>query len=383
MLGSALTMVAIPYQSYLLSHHNNFVVGLVSALGLPTLVGGALVGGAVGDRVDRRRIVTRSALALALVSVGLGVNSLSGSPSLIVLATLSIIAAGLGGFIGPARSAAIPQLVAPDQLVAAYAINQIVIQVGAVVGPALSGVLLAGTGLSTCYLIDAASFLVLALLSAQLRPLLPAGSPPGLPLRRAIRDGFSYLRTHRLAQSVYLVDLNAMIFGSPRALYPAMALSVYHGGTVTLGWLNAAPGMGALIGAVTSGWVARVTRRGRMVVLAVMTWGLAVTLFGLSSVAVVGVVALALAGYADVISAVLRNTILQSSISDDFRSRLSSIQIAVVTGGPRLGDLEGGVVAHEFRTVTSVVSGGLLATAGAVALGLWRPELWRDRVTES
>ena len=174
-----------------------------------------------------------------------------------------------------------------------------------------------------------------------------------------------------------------MIFGMPRALFPAMALSVYHGGTMTLGWLNAAPGIGALLGATTTGWVSGVKRRGRMIVIAVMTWGAGIALFGLSPGVVVGCAALAVAGYADVISAVLRNTILQSTITNDYRSRLSSIQIAVVTGGPRLGDLESGVVASIGGTVTSVISGGLLATAGAAALAWWRTDFWRERPTES
>ena len=383
MLGTSLTVVALPYQTYVLSHHNNFMVGLVSALGLPVLIAGALLGGAVGDRVDRRRILMRGSAALALASAGLGVNALFTHPSLVALIVLSLIAAGVGGFTNPARNAAIPQLVAADQLVAAYSINQIVIQVGAVVGPAISGVLLAGAGVSACYLIDAVTFIFLVLLTFRLRPLPASGSRPATSLLRSIGAGFSYLRTHRLAQCVYLVDLNAMIFGMPRALFPAMALSVYHGGTMTLGWLNAAPGIGALLGATTTGWVSGVKRRGRMIVIAVMTWGAGIALFGLSPGVVVGCAALAVAGYADVISAVLRNTILQSTITNDYRSRLSSIQIAVVTGGPRLGDLESGVVASIGGTVTSVISGGLLATAGAAALAWWRPDFWRERPTES
>ena len=182
-----------------------------------------------------------------------------------------------------------------------------------------------------------------------------------------------------MLQGVYLVDLNAMIFGMPRALFPAMALSVFHGGTTGLGLLYAAPGVGALLGAGTTGWVSGVVRRGRAVVLAVVAWGVAITLFGLTRQLWVALVFLAIAGWADVISAVLRNTILQTSIPDTFRSRLSSFQMAVVQGGPRVGDAESGAVAALTSTEISVVTGGLACVVGAVILAKLLPGFWAER----
>jgi len=164
-----------------------------------------------------------------------------------------------------------------------------------------------------------------------------------------------------------------MVFGMPRALFPAMAASVFDGGTITLGFLYAAPGAGALIGAVTTGWIANLRRQGWAVIVAVSVWGVAIALFGLVDTLWVALVLLAIAGWADVISAVLRNTMLQTSIPERFRSRMSSIQMAVVQGGPRLGDLESGAVATATSVEFAVVSGGLACIVGAAVIGALLP----------
>jgi predicted MFS family arabinose efflux permease len=170
-----------------------------------------------------------------------------------------------------------------------------------------------------------------------------------------------------------------MVFGLPRALFPAVTRHIYHGGPEVLGLLYAAPGAGAFVMAIVTGWLDQVRRRGRLVVLVVLTWGVVMALFGLVPVLWVGLVCLAVAGAMDVISTVLRNTILQTSITDDYRSRISSIQMAVVTGGPRLGDLESGTVANFTSTEFSIVSGGVMCVLGVLALIRWRPTFWKER----
>jgi predicted MFS family arabinose efflux permease len=162
-----------------------------------------------------------------------------------------------------------------------------------------------------------------------------------------------------------------MVFGMPRALFPAMAITVFHGGATTVGFLYAAPGVGALLGALATGWVTRIRRQGLTVIVAVMVWGAAIVAFGFTSVLWLGLLFLAIAGWADVISAVLRNTIIQLSVPDRLRGRLAAIQIGVVQGGPRLGDLEAGAVGNAFGNEISVVSGGLACIAGAALLA-WR-----------
>jgi MFS family permease len=375
-LGNQLTTVAIPYQVYSMTH-SSFQVGLISLAQLVPLVAGSLIGGAFGDVIDRRKLLMVSALASAFVAGVLAWNAASPSPSLAVLYVVSAIAAGLVGFANPSRNAAIPMLVKPSQLVAAYSFNQVSFQLAIIFGPAIAGLLLAKTGLGWTYGLDALSFLVMivTLLFLKALPPTPGAKKAGLG---SIVEGFRYLKGRQVLQGVYLLDLNAMIFGMPRALFPALAANVFHGGTATLGLLYSAPGVGALFGALTTGWVESIRRRGRAVVYAIVGWGLAITLFGFSRILWVSLVALAIAGWADVISAVLRNTILQSTIPDSFRSRLSSFQMAVVQGGPRLGDLESGGVAALTSTEFSIVSGGLACVVGALIFAKLLPGFWDE-----
>ncbi len=381
MLGNQLTVVAIAYQVYQLTH-SSLWVGLVSLFQLPFLIWGSLWGGALGDRTDKRRILSIGGVVLALLSCGLALNSMLTHPSLVAIVLLSAGAAFGGGFVNPARNASIPRLVSPTKLVSAYSLNQVGIQVATVVGPAISGLLLAGFGVASCYWVDVASFVVFVGATLRMDPLPPSEGVTPISSWRATREGLTYLRTHKVAQGVYVADLNAMIFGMPRALFPAMGLTVFHGGPQLVGLFFAAPGIGALLGAVTTGWVERVDRRGRAVIVAVAGWGAAIALFGLSPWVGLALVALAIAGWADVISAVLRNAILQSRIEDQYRGRLSAIQIAVVTGGPRLGDLESGAVAGITSTAVSVVSGGLACVVGSAFVAWHWRGFWNERASE-
>jgi predicted MFS family arabinose efflux permease len=184
-------------------------------------------------------------------------------------------------------------------------------------------------------------------------------------------------------QGVYLIDLGATVFGLPRALFPALAATVFHGGPAVLGGLYAAPGAGALLGALTTGWLDRIRRQGLAVTVAVCAWGAAVVAFGLVRVLPVALALLAVAGWADVISAVLRSSILQRSVPEHLRARISSVQIAVVEGGPRLGDLEAGAVASLVSTGFSVISGGLACIACAALVAALRPGLRRYRAVDA
>jgi MFS family permease len=366
MLGTQLTVVAIPYQVFRLTG-SSLQVGAISLAQLFPFIAGALLGGPMGDSMDRRRIMVWTAGLLALTSGVLAFNADAGHPSLLALYLVSSVAAGFMGFSNTARMASVPGLVQRSQMTAAFAMMQIIIQVGTIVGPALSGILL-GIGLPLVYSLDAATFVV-ALIATFLMLPIPPGAHAGLSPWQSTKEGLRYLRSRQALQGVYIVDINAMVFGLPRALFPAMALGVFGGGTITLGFLYAAPGVGALIGAVTTGWVAHLRRQGWAVIVSVMVWGAAIAVFGLVHVFWVCLIMLGIAGWADVISAVLRNTILQTSIPERFRSRMSSIQMAVVQGGPRLGDMEAGGVATATSIEFSVVSGGLACIAGALLIG--------------
>jgi MFS family permease len=371
-LGTQLTTVAVPYQVYQLTR-SSLAVGLVSITQLLPLIAGSLLGGSVADAVDRRRVLMAAQVLMAACSAGLAVNADLG-PSLWPLFVLPALAAGFSGLDSAGRNAIVPNMVRRSEVSTANAIFQALFQFGLVAGPALAGLLLAGAGVRFVYWMDVASFgvalVAVFLISPQPAPADLAGHRPGL---QSILEGLRYVRGRQAIEGAYLIDINAMVFGMPRALFPALAVSVFGGGASTVGFLYAAPGAGALIGALTTGWVSRIQRQGLAVILAVIAWGFAVTCFGLVSWLPLALLLLAVAGCADVISAVFRSTIIQLSVPDALRGRLAGLQIAVVTGGPRIGDLESGAVAAAFGDTFSVVSGGLACIAGALLLARLLP----------
>ena len=371
-LGTQLTAVAVPYQVFRITH-SSLDVGLVSTAQLIPLVIFSMVGGVMADAHDRRRVLMVTELLLAVASTGLALNGGLRHPALWPLFALTAVQGGLAGFDRPAFNAAIARLVPTSDLAAAYSLWQVQFQVGIVVGPSVAGVILAGGGVSTVYWIDVASFVVSFVSVTAQRPQPPLHVPDRLTGWRSIREGLSYIRGRQVIQGVYLMDIDAMVFGMPRALFPALGLDFFHGGARAVGFLYAAPGVGALVGALTTGWVKSVRRQGRAVIVAVILWGAAIAVFGLVHILAVALVLLGVAGWADVVSAVFRNTILQTVIPDHIRGRMSAIQIAVVQGGPRLGDLEAGAVAEGFGSSFSVVSGGVACVAGAVLLAAALP----------
>jgi MFS family permease len=378
-LGSQLTAVAVPYQVFRITH-SSLDVGLVSLAQLVPLLLFSLPGGVVADTHDRRRVLMGTELLMAFTSVGLAINGGLRHPALWPLFALTAAAGGLAGFDRPAFNAAIPRLVPVGDLAAAYALWQVQFQIGIVVGPAVGGVILAGGGVSTVYWLDVATFVV-SFVSVTAQRSQPPLEPSASPGWRSVREGFAYVRRNQVIQGVYLLDIDAMVFGMPRALFPALGLNVFRGGARAVGFLYAAPGAGALVGALTTGWVNQIRRQGRAVIVAVMVWGGAIAVFGFVRVLWVALILLAGAGWADVVSAVFRNTILQMTVPDALRGRLSAIQIAVVQGGPRLGDLEAGAVAEGFGTTISVVSGGVACVAGALMLAAALPA-FRDQATD-
>lgn len=378
--GTQFTLVAVAFQVFEITH-SSLQVGAVSLTQLVPLVLGALLGGSLGDSFDRRRILAGATAALGLTGAVLALNSADGHPLLVVIYLVSAANAAFGGIISTLANAAVANLVPTNQLVPAYASMQVVDQVGLVVAPAVSGLLIGALHLEWLYVLVAGLNLAAALTLLAMSAI-PAEKGAKRPSLAAIAEGVRYLRGRQWLQGAYLIDLNAMIFGMPRALFPALAITTFHGGATVLGWLYAAPGVGALLGALTTGWLEQVRRQGLAVIVAVCFWGAGVVAFGLVHVLWACLVLLAVAGWADVISAVLRSTIQQSSVPDSYRARISSLHIAVVTGGPRLGDLEAGAVASFSTVELSIISGGLACIVGAAALSLLLPGFRRYRRPE-
>ena len=375
-MGSQLTLVALAYQTFHLTH-STFMVGLLGFVGLVPLLAGSLWGGTLADAWDRRRVLTLTQFAMAIAVGGLAVNAALDHPEVWVLFVCAAASAGFQGMDWPARRAALPMLVSTDDVTAAVTLQTTTMALSMVVGPALGGVLIARIGLSTVYLIDVATYAVSLTVVRFLPRLVPSGggTPMGL---RSMTEGFRHLRGERLLSATYLIDLNAMIFGMPRAVFPALAVHLYGGGAGVVGLLYAAPGAGALVGSLVTGWTARIRHQGRAIAACVVVWGGTIAVFGVVPVLWIGLVLLGVAGAADVISAVFRQNVQQRAVPDHLQGRLSGTFFAVVAGGPRLGDLETGIAAAIGGPEFAVWSGGLACVVGVGVL-LWRvPELWAD-----
>jgi MFS family permease len=374
-LGSQLTVVAVAYQTYELTH-STAMVGLVSLVALgPTLIG-SLLGGAIADAMDRRRLLVATQILLALASAALAANALLPHPRLWVLFVAPGATAAFQGVDFPTRLAVVPMLVPAEDLASAFALQSVVTNLAVVVGPALAGVMIAQLGLASVYFADVASYgstLVAALLLPTLRPT-GGGTAVGLD---SIAEGLRYLRTQSLLSATFLLDLNAMVFGMPKAVFPALGIGLFHGGPSTVGLLYAAPGAGAFLASLLSGWVRNVSARGRALVVCMMVWGAAITTFGLVPVLWIGIVLLAVAGGADIIGGVFRVAILQTTAPQELQGRLGGLFYAAAVTGNRLGDGESGLAASFGGPQFAVWSGGLACLVGTALMALGIPQLWR------
>lgn len=380
MVGNQMTSVAVPIQVYDQTH-SSLYVGLVGLAGLIGLLAFGLYGGAIADSMDRRRLALFTSSVLALLSAALVAQAALGLHSLPLLYGIVLLQAAVFGVDNPARSAMIPRLLPSARLPAAYALAQVGQNVALTGGPLAAGALIATSGLSTAYLVDTLSFA--AALYAMWR--LPAIPPEGGGAKagwKSVAEGLRFLAGRKILLMTFLVDINAMVFGMPRALFPAIAQKFYGGGATVVGILYAAIAMGALLGATFGGWLGRVRRQGLAVIVAILAWGAAITGFGFTRALWLGVLLLAAAGAADMVSAVFRNTILQTATPDALRGRLSGVFIVVVAGGPRLGDVESGGIAAAAGLTASVASGGLLCILGVLLLAAAVPAFARYDASE-
>ena len=379
--GNAVALTAANWQVYALTR-SSLAVGLLSLADSAGMLVGLLAGGMLADRHDRRTLLAAVRLPQAALAAGLLANSLLSKPLLAPIYGITLLIGLLAGLGAPASTAATPALVGPSQLAAAVALNSMSNQLGSLGGPALAGYLIAGPGLAACYGADAVGFALFGAAMLFVRPLRPAvrARRPGL---QSLREGLSYVRRSPVVGGMLLIDTNAMIFGMPTALFPAMAREHFHGGSAKFGLMAAAPALGAIIGAATSGWTGYVRRPGMVVIGAGLLWGAAIVAFGLTTILPVAMAFLALAGMGDMISEILRNALLQHYTPDPLRGRVSSLYLAQVNSAPALGNTEAGTVAQLFSPTISVVSGGLACVAGALLLGMLIPGLRRATLATS
>jgi hypothetical protein len=378
--GRQFVLVAVPYQVYLLTR-SSLAVGLLGIFQAVPIVVSGLYGGALADRLDRRVLQLAGKSVVGAGSLGLALGAVGLRAPVDLLYAIVVVSAAASTLDQASRTATIARLMPRHLLPAAMSLGQVLFQTAGIAGPALAGLVIARAGLSWTYAADVASFLPAVALVWLISPQPPGHETTDVDIGwRAPVQAIGYVRRHRLLASTFAADLVAMIFGMPTALFPALALSVFRIGAGGLGLLYAAPAAGALVGSLFSGWVRRVSRQGVAVCVAIAGWGLAIAGFGLAgSTLWVGLPLLALAGAADMVSAVFRSTILQLAVPDAMRGRMSAFHLMVVTTGPRLGDLEAGAVAALAGPLFSVISGGLACVAGIAVLAGLVPDLRRQR----
>jgi len=367
--GSMITVVAVPFQVYQLTH-SVLLVGFLGLAELAALFGFAMLGGALADASDRRTMVLLSEVGLMVGSLLLAGNALLPTPLIWLIFAIAALQGAFDALQRPSLDALLPRLVDRDELAAAGALGSLRGTVGMIAGPALAGVLVAVAGLPITYMVDVATFVV-GLACLLLMRAVPPPVDAARPSFRRVLEGIRYAKSRPELIGTYVVDIVAMLFGMPMALFPAIAQSL--GGASVLGLLYAAPAVGSFLFAATSGWTRRVHRHGMGVIIAATLWGVAIIGFGLVPGLIGALVFLVFAGAADAMSGVFRQVIWSQTIPDSLRGRLASIELLSYSVGPTLGNFEAGVVASIFSVRTSIVSGGVLCVVGCVLCAIALP----------
>ncbi|WP_395658571.1 MFS transporter [Nocardioides sp.] len=393
-VGAQLTVVAVPAQIYAVTGSSAYV-GLTGLFGLVPLVVFGLWGGALADVFDRRTILLVTTTGLIATSVLFWVQAAAGNTNVWLLLGLFSVQQAFFAVNQPTRSAVLPRLLEPELLPAANSLNMTVFQAGAIGGPLIAGVLIPVLGFGWLYLIDAVT--LFATMSAVVRlPRLPVEGVTTTPGLRSVVEGFSYLRGHPVLLMSFVVDLIAMVFGMPRALFPEIAHLSFGGpdsGGLVFALLFAAIPAGAVVGGVFSGWVSRVDRQGLAVIVCILVWGAAMTGFGIAvgladrgsaswqhTMLLVALLMLTVGGAADMASAAFRTSMLQSAAADSVRGRLQGVFIVVVAGGPRVADVVHGAAAAAVGTAAAAAGGGVLVIVGTVVAALAVPSFVRYRI---
>ncbi|WP_246090033.1 MFS transporter [Nonomuraea deserti] len=367
-VGVGATVVAVGQQVWELTQ-SSFWVGLLGMANLVPLIVFGLWGGAVADAVDRRKllivgsVIAWAATLLILVQALLGLRDIW-----LIFAAVAFNATGFA-ITGPTRGAIIPRILDRELVPAANALNSLVYSIGAVAGPMLGAVVLASGGFAAAYAVDALLFTG-SLYAALRLPSLPPLGEVTRPGARAVLEGLSFIARSPVLLMSFVVDIIAMVFAMPRALFPELTADRFGGSMIALGWMTSAMAIGSVAGALFSGWVGRVSRQGVALVVVIAVWGLAVAAAGLVHELWLVVAFMAIGGVADVISSVWRQSILQLYAPDEMRGRLQGAFMVVVAGGPRLGDLRAGATATAFGLSGAWVGGGIACMVTVLVVGL-------------
>jgi MFS family permease len=371
-VGAMVTQTAVPVQVYMLTH-SSLAVGFVGLVGLLPIICFGLYGGAIADAVDRRQLYLVSSIGALLVTLGLLVQALAAVNSLGLILALVFAQSALFAVASSVRGAIVPRIVPLEFVPAANALTFTLSNVGQVLGPVVAGLLVGlHHGFAYAYAVDALLFTA-ALYSAFRLPDLPPDGKTSVPGLRSVVEGLAFIITRPVLLTSFGMDLAAMVLANPRALYPAVAAQRYHG---SVGTLYSSIAIGAVLAGLTGGWIGRVRRQGAALTVAIVCWGATVAVAGLVHVLWLAVALLTVAGAADLVSSVFRQTILQTYAPDRLRGRMQGAFIVVVTGGPRVGDVRAGMVATATTASVAWVSGGIACVVAALLIGAIARQFW-------
>ncbi len=371
--GSMFTFVAIPFQVKELTG-DPLMVGLLGVCELVPLLFMAFVGGALADYIDRRRLVFYSEIAFTVLLTVLLLNSMLGKPQLWLLYVIAAVTASIEGIQRPAMDGIMPRLAPPEMMPAVGALNSLRWQIAQIGAPALAGVLLASTSLTWVFAIDLATYVFSLACIARIKAVAPP-EKADRPSVKSVVEGLRYAKSRPELLGTYLIDINAMFFAFPMALFPFLADKL--GGEAVLGLLYAAPAVGSLLVTLTSGWTSRIHRHGLAVVLAAAAWGGGIAIFGVADSLWLALLGLMIAGGSDMISGLFRSVIWNQTIPDHLRGRLAGIEMLSYMTGPMLGQTRAGLTARWWGNQASVLWGGVICIAGTVALAAVLPAFLR------
>lgn len=371
--GGFLTYVALPVQIYELTKSST-LVGLLGTVQLIPLAITALWGGAFADAMDRRKLLLWSEALLMLGSVCLALNAAAAHPSVLLLFVLAALMSAVNGFHRPALEAMTQKIVSPEELGAVSSLSSLRSTGAAIAGPALAGLCIAQLGLPAAFAVDVASFAISLALLYGIRAMPVAESAPAADLA-SIMQGVHYAGSRPELIGTYVVDIVAMTFAMPMAVFPAMAER--WGGATAAGYLYSAMSAGALLMTLLSGWTSKVKRHGAAVVLAASAWGAAIVALGYVSSLPAAFACLALAGAADMVSGIFRMTMWNQTIPSELRGRMAGIEQLSYMSGPLLGNARAGLMAARFGLGPSIAYGGALCVLGVAACVPLLPTFWR------
>ena len=373
-IGTEIAEVALAYQTYQLTG-STLAVGLISLTHLIPLLTLTVIGGAIADAFDRRRVMLIQQVGMLAGALGLAGNAALSHPRVWPLYVFQLVISSAFSLGVGAQRSMTPQLVEEQHFMGASALNSVTSQFGAVAGPGLAGILLKFVDVEWIYLGDCATYLA-SIAAVTLLPRLTAAHDADRPSWSSIAAGFRYVRSQRVILGFFLVDTNAMIFGMPSALFPALAADRF-GDPALVGYLYMAPAVGALLVSVFSGPLRHLRRQGLGVVLSASLWGLAIAAFGFAEQFWLALLLLGLAGFGDQMSAILRSVMLYRITPNELLGRVSGIEFMQVAAAPSIGNLEAGALAAATSLRFSIVSGGILCVAGGLLVALAFPALVR------